>query len=448
LRAFRILTRMDAPSLLLLAAMAAGQAPPQNPPPAPGEDSYRRCLGRVEDAMRRHPGAARLRVVLADVHFRRGRFAEALEQYEKAVVESPRLALALSGLAAVQRKLGQPEKAIDAFRRLLDVSEKGLQTEVRLQLAEVFHELERHADVVEVLRPEVAAGKQDAEVYFQLGRALSSLAKGPPPGAGATGKQIPPSSHGDEALAVLGKAASLRPAHAPTRYLLGMLLAAKGKPEEASRQLEAFQKLRTRPHAVGEEKIAAMDKRFEAQVCLDVAKALDEMGFPGEGLTAAALALEVDGGFTDAITLQGWIHSRMGHTDEAVRAYESALQRDPRNWEALWECGSMLLRAQDPARAAPYLVRAAEARPDFAPGWRLLGTLAEEHGVLKDRVEEFAAKALALEPTPANYSWLAFTLFQKGKQAEARKVIDEGLRRHPGDPELLQGRQALSEASR
>ncbi len=122
--------------------------------------------------------------------------------------------------------------------------------------------------------------------------------------------------------------------------------------------------------------------------------------------------------------------------EEARQALEQALQLDARHHEALCWLGLWHQKRQDPQTALGYLLRGLEIKPDYQPGWNMLGgvyhTVGRQH-----EAEGCFMRALAIAPEQAK-AWnnLANTYLDAHLLDEAEKVMQVGLAHNPNEPNL------------
>jgi tetratricopeptide (TPR) repeat protein len=110
-----------------------------------------------------------------------------------------------------------------------------------------------------------------------------------------------------------------------------------------------------------------------------------------------------------------------GNRPEAIKAYERAVQLNPKSASALRS-----LAAADASRAAQLLAKAIEVAPNDPITWYRLGLL--------EASAEKIRKAIALDPTlPEQSRGLAEVLLKTGQPAEARIALQEALRVDPYD---------------
>ena len=82
-------------------------------------------------------------------------------------------------------------------------------------------------------------------------------------------------------------------------------------------------------------------------------------------------------------------HHRAGRLAEALAIYETLLQDDPRQPDALHLSGVIALQSGEHDLAIDLLLRAVEAKPDFAPAYQSLGIAFQEQGRLAEAVNSY-----------------------------------------------------------
>jgi len=413
----------------LLAAPAADGSPDAAGRPA--RSVYERCVALAEAVVARHPGKARVLLELGAVHFRQGRFTEALAIYDRILRTTAANGSVRQRRALCCWRLGRTEEAIADYRRALaDGSPDS--TRVRLELADVLYQAARQQESAVELRALLRTGRGGGLAHYHLGRALNALLLEGDLSADRTTELR------REAIATLQRAAVLRPAHAQTRYLLGMLLRRGGDAQGAREHLRAYRRLKQPGKGLDPGKLGASGRDFEIRAAVGLARAVFESGAAGDALQLVEHALRVDPDAVEAHSYRGWIHLQQKRFPRAEAAYKEALSRDPGHAESLWNLGKVHLRTGSVQRGAELLLDATERKGHFPDGWEMLTLLARQKGVMKRRTLEFSRKALAQRKSPKNFAAHAQCLFEAGRRQDAEQVLESGLRRFRGDPTLSQ----------
>ncbi len=410
-------------------------------PAAPRRDPYEASLALAREVMARHPGQAKLVKILADIHFRRGKFREAISVYQQALGLDPKLPEPLFAIGSAHFQLEEFDQAIAAYARVIEGGEPGLVVQARIRTAEVCFRLSRFADAAREARTAIESRLASPEAFHLLGKALDSLSR-----TGASGNAEAAKLE-EEAAAALQTAVTLDPRNGQAHYLLATIHRRQGKADLARQDLENFRRSAVDKPEMQASEYERAERLFEANTALHLARTVFGLGEKEEALSLLERSLQAEPGFPDTLALQGLVRMSLGRLEEAIASYQEALARDPNHAESLWNLGKAHLKAGRLDAAAPLLLKAVEIRRSFAEGWELLAQLAEVNGIYPERAEEFARNALRLRPTSGNYSRFAKLLFSSGRAEEARKVLLEGIRRYPDDPDLRTGLAVLDKGA-
>jgi tetratricopeptide (TPR) repeat protein len=140
-------------------------------------------------------------------------------------------------------------------------------------------------------------------------------------------------------------------------------------------------------------------------------------------LQRAQRALEADPRDAGAWLTAGLAMQRLGHEQDALRAFEQLVTLEPGHAEGWLRQGVLHARAERGARAIACYQRAAELRPAWAEAWLRLGTSTFRGGRIRD-AEAPLRRALELEPGlwPAAVS-LATVLERSRRLDEAEAIL-------------------------
>jgi tetratricopeptide (TPR) repeat protein len=129
---------------------------------------------------------------------------------------------------------------------------------------------------------------------------------------------------------------------------------------------------------------------------------------------------------------------------QAIEAYERGLRVEPKNVEALINCGTLYYEQADFEKAAECFRRAIEADPENALPYFNLGSVLEEIGQFEE-ARRALRQAVRLDPSypDAHYN-LAFVCEKMGAFAEAREHWKGYLQLDPSGPWADYARQRLA----
>ena len=157
--------------------------------------------------------------------------------------------------------------------------------------------------------------------------------------------------HAQDALSMAERAVQLAPESALAHEILGRILAELGKSEQAAKESEAAEKL----------------KPEKPDIDPQVAKAYAHASNPGEGTRAP------DSAAFDALAQEAMAAGQSGRTDDAIRAYESALKVNPQ-WDKGWaDQGALYYAAGKFPQAIAALKNSIGINPKNSQAWAFLG---------------------------------------------------------------------------
>jgi len=136
--------------------------------------------------------------------------------------------------------------------------------------------------------------------------------------------------------------------------------------------------------------------------------------------------------------------SDTGNMQEAISAYERALQVDPRKFEALVNCGTIHYEQGNFEEASEYFERAVESDPQSSLAHANLGSVLEEVGKLEE-AREHLRLAVRFDPSYSDARFnLALVCEKLGAQNEAREHWRDYLKLDPASPWSDYARQRLA----
>lgn len=189
--------------------------------------------GRVQEAesifarvLTEHPDVPELNVVVGQIHAAQGDYDAAVASLRRALELKPDVADANASLGEIYLRRGEFRPAVEALRTELAAYPNNVKA--RNTLATVLELDGRGDEALKELRAIVAVRPNYAEARYLFGKIL--LARG----------------SASEAVGHLEVAARLAPADANIRYQLGQAYQRLGRAELATREFEAYQKLKAK----------------------------------------------------------------------------------------------------------------------------------------------------------------------------------------------------------
>jgi small GTP-binding protein len=375
-------------------------------------------LARAVELRPDHPRALYL---LGVAYARRGDESEAISALERAAtarrvgVDRPGFAEAWLALADVQRRRGDDDAAVDAYRAALDagVGDSAMRAEIYRGLGSVYLRQRRYDKAVRELRKAVAATPDDAETQGLLGRAL--YLKG----------------DYDTARVCLERAAQAARPDPLGLASLGDLFERLGRLAEAA---DAYERA-----------LAADDAEVQIAARLGLARLALASGDAQAARTEALRALERDPARPDILTMLGRIYASAQQWDDALAAYDRALvvgaagggQRgqlmlfDRRG--VLEEALRAALRAGSTARANNYATSLLADAPEHPDALAATARAAAEGGEL-ERAQALVERALAASDSLEARLAAADVALRRGQPTQAAAALRRAAQLGPDDP--------------
>lgn len=143
--------------------------------------------------------------------------------------------------------------------------------------------------------------------------------------------------------------------------------------------------------------------------------------------------------FRRAVTLNpGWATahhwyagflSNLGRSDEALEAIGRAQELDPLSLPVNTAFGAILYRARRYDEAIAQLERVRRLEPNYQPSYPLLGQVYERKGRFDGAIDAYRTALQLSQEDPGVLAGLAYSFAAAGNSAEARRALDELLRR-------------------
>ena len=262
--------------------------------------------------------------------FNQGQFTQAVAQAEAMAQSFPKSFFVWNLLAAAQASLGETAKALEGFRKTIELnpnyadghSNLGAMLVRQGKLAEAAASFKRTLEI----KPDYA------EAYNNLGNILKGQGKL------------------DEALESYKRALEIKPDYPVAYNNLGNALKDQGKLDEA----------------VASCKRALEIKPDFAEAYINLGNALKEQGKLDEAVASYKQALEIKPDYPVAYNNLGTVLTKQGKLDEAVASYKRALEIKPDYAEAHNNLGTALTEQGKLDEAVASYKRALEIKPDYA----------------------------------------------------------------------------------
>lgn len=422
------------------------------------------------------PSAVETQKALGEACVALGKSAEGIDAYRAALKLDPAYAEGHVALAKLSVAAGNDAEAVTAFEAALGTMPDTL--DVLSELGGALLRLDRNEEAAAVFERAATAAPNDAEVRLQLGIALVRRKRWQParnalqaslrlrpnsaPAQRLLGETAAALEENEEAANSYARALALDPEFHAGHRLLGGLYEALGRDEDALLAYKEAARLapldhllsvkigRTmtrlgRKHDAVEHFAKAVELRSDDPTSLhDLGVALARVRKPKEArdalLSAAKLWRTPDPANADDVA-QVFATQRelaqvcveLGKTDEAVTAFQHAVDLDPTYCEGFRELGKLLLARGEHGPAARSLRAAVRLAADDAGLHASLGDALLAQGTHEEAADSFArAFKIATEDGSLAYK-LGVAWTKAGEDERAQPVLERAVALAPND---------------
>ena len=231
----------------------------------------------------------------------------------------------------------------------------------------------------------------------------------------------------EEAVPFYQKAIALYPDHTGAYYQLANAYFRLGKQDEGRRQLEKFREIKAK-------------ERF------NLAERSLKKGEIDEALTAFQRALDMDAAFAPAYARLSSIALQQNDLKNAVEYLQRALEIRPNFAAGHYQLGSIYHKQGAVEKAIESFEAALTLNPNFASACNALAWLYAESEKNIDEAITLARKAIELKPTASYWDTLAYVLYRGQKYKEAAEAIATALDLQPDDPDYVARQKLIQKA--
>ncbi len=282
-------------------------------------------------------------------------YEEAQAETEALLKEDPNNVVAMGSLAGVLAHIGEKEKALTIYRRMMALDPH--RDAAYLGAARLLGEMGHYDEAVATVGKLLEIQPDNVEAYTVLGDL-------------ALDKEDYPTAEKN-----FRKALEIDPHSSLAASGLGNCLNRAGRLEEARDVLAEYHRRDPTSHAV----------------CYNLAVVSERLGDTRAALALYQQAVKLDPDHSMSWNNLGSLLSKMGKQREAIRCIAKAHQLDPDNVEATYNLGALLAQVGQPAKALPFVEKALEARPDLVQAAVLRARLLEQLGRKRDALAQWRA---------------------------------------------------------
>ena len=372
--------------------------------------------------------------LLGDIHLARSRMSQAEAAYNEALKINPKAARALNGLGDALYRAGRYSEAQARFEASTQADPDDLSAKIGVAKSKLG--LERTEDASAMLKKLRQTYPQSVPVAYWYGRALEAagnraMAETVYRAALKTASDDPlvvdvfialallqsQQGHADEATKTLADARAKLPDLPAIHKALGDVALSQGRYREAVAEFKQAILLDNEDLGAKFRLGVALrrDANFE-----EAGKAFDEVGsvdkdYPG-------LALE-----------RGLLYEASGRTDEALKEYEGALAKAPKDPDLMLRVGCGKVAAGRPKQAEELLRKVLSDRPNSAETNHCLGRALLLEGTRLADALRLLERAVELDSNRAEYQlYVGWAANEAGNVPKAEHALAEALRLDQG----------------
>jgi Flp pilus assembly protein TadD len=342
----------------------------------------------AETTLRDVPDSSKMHKMFGTSLVRKGRYDEAIHEYEKALRIYPDYYEAYNDLGIALALQGKGDEALKVFQTAANSWPK--YADPHYHMGKIYEAKGMKTEAEQAYRRAGEGFPIVIDVAVGLALALYRL------------RLIP------EAQRQLEDAVWRKPESAEVRNNLGLLYLELNRLGDARRQLQ----------------VAARFRPNSPEVWTNLGKVVQRQGETDRARWAFEKALSLKPDYADAKQSLGVLLSGQGSLDEAIRKLEEAVQIDPRNAEALHHLGAVYGRKGDLKRAEQAFLAVVRLDQQNAEAHYNLGTVYAREGKLADARRELET-AIRLRPQYAKAHHNLGVLFrQLGRAADAQREFE------------------------
>jgi tetratricopeptide (TPR) repeat protein len=191
---------------------------------------------------------------------------------------------------------------------------------------------------------------------------------------------------------------------------------------------------------------AEKGKPGDATACMTLAHILRALGKTDDAISSLEEAIRREPLSCDTICTLGSMLAESGRASEAIEQFNKAVEIDPSRGDAWSALGALRIKQNDAEGAAEALKKAIQVNPADREAPLQLG-IAMTHMKMFDDADSILRQALADHADyPELHFWLAYTLEQRGRYADALEANATAQALAPGNSRYLVQAAAITEA--
>ncbi len=364
----------------------------------------------------------------------RGRYAEAVETFRKALAQQPGFMAARINLGRALMQVKQYDEAIATFERAL--KDDPSQPSVHNLIGNILMDRGDLDGAERQFRRAIAIAPNDTNAHNSLGLLYER-----------TGRD-------DEAIAEYSRVVGIDSDYAEGYNNIGLIHRKRGEGEKAIGLFR--QAIQADPDFPGS--YNNMGLTYQDMGRLDEARAAFEEGLEVDPNNAVILnnlgtldlsqqriedargrfqeAIDADPEYPSAHNNMGAVLGMMGRQDDSFEEYLKAVDLDPNYTDARFNLARVLLIQNKPREALDMLRKVLEIDPKYGKAHLQLGILMAQQGDLREAEKRADSAAREMPGSPDPLNLLAEIYLRTGRAADARRELQHSLELAPNQPRI------------
>lgn len=380
-------------------------------------------LKLVQALVRDFPNSADPIVLMGNVQLRHGNATEALKFWEKGLQLNPRRADVYKAMGWFVMGKEQYEEAIAHWQKALQIDPR--MPGVHNGIARALMGLGKHAEAIEELHKDIEISPGSGASYFLLGQEYLQQ------------KEY------EKAKANYEKAVSLEPNLTNAYYGLFTVCTRLKERAKANEYMEIFKKLKAEDMKVLKDRDDAYNdlidmRKAAAETYMLAAKMYQGRGDTQKGEQILKKAATLDPNNTVYLMQLASLYQASNRPSDALAMHKKIGEIEPNNLTCQLNIGVFSARLKQFADAEAAFAKAITLAPETSAPYRYLAQLYLETDTKLPQAKELAEKAVALEPTAANYFILCWACDRNADTDSALSAIKKALELDPDNPRYRQ----------
>lgn len=394
----------------------------------PAIEQYNNALG-VE------PENQRIRLLLATILIRKGRFQEAFNNVKTLTEQNPGLVIAHYYAGRINLELKQYPDSEKSFKEALKLNSK-LEPAL-FDLGTLYQMTNRSEDAAETYKNLLAlypdnmvARERLVNLYFELGlkkeaeKQMQEIKEHSRPGERgrqALGFIYLRQGMLDESIEELNLIVSAWPNDYKSIYYLALAYEEKGDLEKALDYLK-----RIRP-----------ESKYFIKALIHSTYILDKQDKQDEAIALVQKAIALEQGQSELYLILASLYETKKEYEKAIKIIEGGLSYDRDNTDLIFRLGVLLDKSGDKKSCIEQMQKILDIDPDHADSLNYIGYTYAEQGIKLDEAMDLIKRASELKPDNGYIiDSLGWVYYQKGLYNEAVRHLERAAELTPDDPTI------------